>query len=63
LKKAEILNRGAIPEFVQVRELIDVYKIFTEASLKNKVLVKSSNTEADEAEVEESNIKDNIALV
>ena len=39
-KRQEILNQGAIPEYVRVSELYEVYRIFTEASLKNKILVK-----------------------
>lgn len=41
LRKAEILRRGAIPEFVKVTELFEIYKYFTEANLKNKILVKA----------------------
>ena len=71
-RRAEILNQGAIPEFVRVRELFEVYKVFTEANLKNKVLVKNQVLQTqDPAEIanlseefiEESNIKDDIALI
>lgn len=37
-RRKEILNIGSIPEFVKVKNLIDFYKILTEANLKNKIL-------------------------
>jgi len=35
------MRRGAIPEFVKVKDLFEIYKYFTEANLKNKILVKN----------------------
>ena len=39
LRKQEILKRGSIPEFVQINENIELYQVYTEANLKNKLLV------------------------
>ena len=38
-KRKEILNKGAIPEFVRVTDLPEVYRLFTEAQQKNKALM------------------------
>jgi len=38
-RRQEILKKGAIPEFVQITETFDLFKVFTEANLKNKLLV------------------------
>ena len=40
-KLDQLLNRGAIPEFVKLESPLDMYQYFTEANLKNKLLVKS----------------------
>lgn len=34
-RNSEILNVGSIPEFVKIENLLDFYKIMTEANLKN----------------------------
>jgi len=39
IRQREILKVGAIPEFVQVRDVFQIYKAFTEANLKNKMLL------------------------
>lgn len=44
-KKAEILNIGAIPEFVWVSDLETIYKVLAEANLKNKYLMQSNARE------------------
>lgn len=41
-RRQEIVKKGAIPEFVRVREVFDLYRYFTEANMKNKLLVKSA---------------------
>ena len=40
-RQREILKVGAIPEFVQVRDVFQIYKAFTEANLKNKMLLQN----------------------
>lgn len=40
-RKQEILKRGSIPEFVQIGNALEYYQVYTEANLKNKLLVQS----------------------
>jgi hypothetical protein len=39
------LKVGAIPEFVQVKDVFQIYKAFTEANLKNKMLLENLSTD------------------
>ena len=39
----EVLRVGAIPEFVQVSDCLDVYRYFTEACIKNISLQRQTN--------------------
>jgi len=32
------MKKGAIPEFVRVKEIFDLYRYLTEANMKNKML-------------------------
>lgn len=45
-KVAQQLNCGAIPEFVKISSSLEMYRLFTEANLKNKLLVKSNNNKS-----------------
>ena len=62
-KLDQLLNRGAIPEFVKIESTLDMYKFFTEANLKNKLLVKSKNPMLSDEHIEQQNIKDDLILI
>lgn len=62
-KLSQILNQGAIPEFVQISDSFEMYRYFTEANLKNKLLVKSKPHSMTEEQLELSNIKDDLILM
>ena len=49
---------GSIPEFVQIKDLIDFYKYLTEANMKNTIIIKQTLQDEDQC-----NIKDDIALM
>ena len=38
VRRQQILKRGSIPEFVPLKEPYELYKVLTEANLKNKIL-------------------------
>jgi len=38
-RKAELLRCGSIPEFVKIKEMYQVFQLFTEVNMKNKLLV------------------------
>lgn len=44
-RQEEILKTGAIPEFVQVSNVFQIYKAFTEANIKNKMLSQRMSSE------------------
>lgn len=35
------MKRGVIPEFIQIKEVFEVYTVLTEVNFRNKVLVQS----------------------
>ena len=41
-RRQGLLKRGGIPEFVPLKEMFELYKLFTEANLKNKILVQQA---------------------
>jgi hypothetical protein len=59
----QLLNRGAIPEFVKLESPLDMYQYFTEANLKNKLLVKSKFPLLADEHIEQQNIKDDLILI
>ena len=63
MRRQEILKRGAIPEFVPVKELFEIFRIFTEVNLKNKMLLKQQDPSLDEEALDLQNIKDDIILI
>ena len=40
-RRQEILKKGSIPEFVQIRSTMDYYQVYQEANHRNKLLVES----------------------
>ena len=56
----EIFNFGSIPEFVKVHNLLDFYKLMTEANLKNKVL---NNQDAYTHHSDAENLKNEVILL
>lgn len=40
-RRQEILKKGSIPEFVQIRNTMDFYQVYQEANHRNKLLVES----------------------
>ena len=62
-------KRETIPEFVQVRNIGQIYQIFCDANRKNKILLKSQlgeeyfQTEEHKKKLMHQNIKDDIILV
>lgn len=40
-RRQEIMKRGSIPEFVPIKDSYELYQIYTEANLKNKLLVQN----------------------
>jgi hypothetical protein len=52
IRQREILKVGAIPEFVQVKDVFQIYKAFTEANLKNKMLLVNLRNDDDHKVIE-----------
>ena len=40
-RRQEILKKGSIPEFVQIRNTMDFYQVYQEANHRNKLLIES----------------------
>ena len=40
-RRQEILKKGSIPEFVQIKDTVEYYKVYQEANYRNKLLVES----------------------
>lgn len=59
----EVLRVGAIPEFVQVSDCLDVYRYFTEACIKNISLQRQTNWDSTDELLQNQNIKDDVALI
>ena len=63
------MKQGAIPEFVPVRDLYEIFKIYTEANAKNKILLKSNENVRPEGPLPDDetldlmNIKEDIILM
>ena len=47
VRQRTILKIGAIPEFVQVKDVFSIYKAFTEANQRNKMLLANLQNEVD----------------
>lgn len=58
-----MLRIGNIPEFVQVSDIIDIYKYITVANLKNTYLVKQKHPEFSDDAVELQNIKEDVVMI
>ncbi len=69
IRQREILKVGAIPEFVQVKDVFQIYKAFTEANLKNKMLLVNLRNDDEHKVIEQqdltdtANIKDDLVLI
>jgi len=42
-RRQEILKRGSIPEFVQIKNTMDFYQVYQEANHRNRLLVESQH--------------------